>query len=386
MKIKKQVGTILSNEKGFVLPVGLMFLAIIAILGTTAVIITTTDLKIGSNYKASEQAFYAAEAGIEEARARLHSNAANPINDGHPTSSQWWAYIGADVKAHGKGWDTGNPMHVKVNSLQLDLDYVVTIRHQTDASGNVLYWYDSDGDGDNEPNTITGENIYVITSYGYSGTSTKTIEVEVSKNPGPPIKAALYARGDVTGNGTALSVDGNDNCGAVAAKSSIYTLSPSTTTLNGTPVLSPTGPEQGTNDINILASINNLRASTTVVITEDENNALYGNAGNFVTCYSNTSDPFNVNGLSLSGVTGFGILLIEGNLILGGGFNWNGLILVTGTLVFNGGGKGVNVQGAVLANQTIDINGGVDIKYDSCMVEESLNGPSLNIISWKESY
>jgi len=65
MKIKKQVGTILSNEKGFVLPVGLMFLAIIAILGTTAVIITTTDLKIGSNYKASEQAFYDAEAGVQ---------------------------------------------------------------------------------------------------------------------------------------------------------------------------------------------------------------------------------------------------------------------------------------------------------------------------------
>jgi len=56
---------IYNNEKGFVLPVGLMFLAIIAILGTTAVIITTTDLKIGSNYKASEQAFYDAEAGVQ---------------------------------------------------------------------------------------------------------------------------------------------------------------------------------------------------------------------------------------------------------------------------------------------------------------------------------
>jgi len=53
------------NEKGMVLPLGLMFLAIIAILGTTAVIITTTDLKIGSNYKTSEQAFYDAEAGVQ---------------------------------------------------------------------------------------------------------------------------------------------------------------------------------------------------------------------------------------------------------------------------------------------------------------------------------
>jgi hypothetical protein len=55
------------NEKGFVLPLGLMFLAIITILGTTAVILTTTDLKIGSNYKRSVQAFYDADAGIQYA-------------------------------------------------------------------------------------------------------------------------------------------------------------------------------------------------------------------------------------------------------------------------------------------------------------------------------
>ena len=65
MKIKKQIGTILSNEKGMVLPLGLMFLAIISILGTTAVIVTTTDIKIGSNYRDSKQAFYDAEAGVQ---------------------------------------------------------------------------------------------------------------------------------------------------------------------------------------------------------------------------------------------------------------------------------------------------------------------------------
>ena len=56
-----------------VLPLGLMFLAIIAILGTTAVIITTTDLKIGTNYKLSQQAFYAAEAGINRAMSTIEN-------------------------------------------------------------------------------------------------------------------------------------------------------------------------------------------------------------------------------------------------------------------------------------------------------------------------
>ena len=56
---------IYNNEKGFVLPVGLMLLAIISILGTTAVTITTTDLKIGNNYRQNVQAFYDADAGVQ---------------------------------------------------------------------------------------------------------------------------------------------------------------------------------------------------------------------------------------------------------------------------------------------------------------------------------
>jgi hypothetical protein len=428
---------IYGNEKGMVLPLGLMFLAIIAILGTTAVVVTTTDLKIGSNYRASEQAFYAAEAGLEEARARLRgsSTADDYAGDPSATYDTWWsAYIltsGSWQTSDDPGYNTNYKNYIPTstshtataitaNSLQTDISYFVKIRHKreydAEQAGHTIsspHYYDGDGNTGINPSSAPGSIIYygygnpatpttavqfttsgttehkpveIITAYGQSSNSLKTIEIELKKNPGPLVNSALYAKGDVTGNGSALSVDGNDNCGAAPAKDSIYTLTPSTTTLNGTPTLSPTGPEQGQNDIDILARINSLRASTTEVITEDENNALYGNASNFVTCYSNTSDPHNVNGLSLSGVTGYGILLVEGDLTLGGGFNWNGLILVTGTLVFNGGGAGINISGAVLADQTIDINGGIDIKYDSCMVDNSLNNQSLDTISWKESY
>ena len=40
------------------------------LLGTTAVMTSTTDMKISANYKTGNQAFYVAEAGTEEARAR----------------------------------------------------------------------------------------------------------------------------------------------------------------------------------------------------------------------------------------------------------------------------------------------------------------------------
>ena len=423
------------NEKGMVLPLGLMFLAIISILGTTAVIVSTTDLKIGSNYRASEQAFCAAEAGIEEARARLRgsSTAANYAGDPSPYDEWWSAYIltsgswqtsdDPDYDGNYNNYIPTSGSHtntaITANSLQTNISYFVKIRHKREHDAEqaghttlVPHYYDGDGNIGTNPSSAPGNIVYygygdpsqptiavqfttsgatehkpveIITGCGQSSNSLKIVEIEVRQNPGPLIKSALYAKGDVTGNGTALSVDGNDNCGAAPPKDSIYTLAPSTTILNGVPTLTP-AETQGTADIDIAGYVNSLRASATETITEDQNNALYGNAGNFVTCYSNTSDPSNVNGLSLSGVTGHGTLLVEGDLILGGGFNWNGLILVTGTLVFNGGGTGINISGAVMANQTVDINGGIDIRYDSCMVNNSLNSHSVNIIRWKEFY
>jgi len=427
---------IYKNEKGIVLPLGLVFLAIIAILGTTAVIVTTTDLKIGSNYRASEQSFYAAEAGIEEARARLRgfSTDANYAGDPSPYAPWWSAYIltsGSWQTSDDSGYDANYNNYIPTsvsytnttittNSLQTDISYFVKIRHKreydAEQAGHTIsspHYYDGDGNTGTNPVSAPGNIVYygygdpsqpttavqfttsgtteykpveIITGYGQSSNSLKTVEIEVVKNPGPLVNSALYAKGDVTGNGSALSVDGNDNCGANPAKPPIYTLTPSVTNVNGTPTLSPTSPVQGTDSMDIAGYVDSLEASATEIITGDSSGVNYGDASNFVTCYSDTSNPYNVNGLKLSNATGYGILLVEGDLTLGGGFSWNGLILVTGTLVFNGGGSGINIRGAVLADQTVDINGGIDIKYDSCMVDNSLNNQSLDIISWKESY
>ena len=69
--VRGRVGTVFSDEKGMVLVVGLMLIVVLMLLGTTAVLTSTTDLKISGNYKTSVQAFYTAEAGINEALYRL---------------------------------------------------------------------------------------------------------------------------------------------------------------------------------------------------------------------------------------------------------------------------------------------------------------------------
>jgi len=98
------------NEKGFVLPLGLMFLAIITILGTTAVILTTTDLKIGSNYKSSVQTFYLAEAGINHAQGFLKQN----ISD----------------------WNNYTVSQTLLSSTLTTGNYTITIEDPNPASGN----------------------------------------------------------------------------------------------------------------------------------------------------------------------------------------------------------------------------------------------------------
>jgi hypothetical protein len=86
----------------------------------------------------------------------------------------------------------------------------------------------------------------------------------------------------------------------------------------------------------------------------------------------------------MNNVTGYGILLVEGDLTLAGNFTWEGLVLVTGTLTVSGGGGSKNVLGAILANQTVTINGGIDIRYDSCLIDKAFNATGTRVLSWRQ--
>ncbi|MCX5852090.1 MAG: pilus assembly PilX N-terminal domain-containing protein [Deltaproteobacteria bacterium] len=62
---------LMRNERGMVLVIVLWIMAILIMIGTTNVIIATTDLKISSNYKLGTQAFYASESGAEYGYLKL---------------------------------------------------------------------------------------------------------------------------------------------------------------------------------------------------------------------------------------------------------------------------------------------------------------------------
>ena len=51
----------------------LLLVTVFTVLGSTAMLATSTDLQISSNYRMSEQALYAAEAGAEYGLNRLRA-------------------------------------------------------------------------------------------------------------------------------------------------------------------------------------------------------------------------------------------------------------------------------------------------------------------------
>ena len=223
------------NEKGMVLIIALIFMCILAMLGTTAVMTTTTDIKIGANYRESEQAFYAAQAGVEEATARLRAGAAGAIDDHQPTEIGWRAYIGDLAKASDRGYDSSSGMHVRYESLQSNLEYTVVIRHQTNREGNMVYWGDTDGNGTNELNVVSGENVYVVSGHGSFGDSHKTIDVEITRVGPITVPAALYGEATTIVHGDKTNIDGTDACGGSDKPGIVTTEASGSVTTNGDP-------------------------------------------------------------------------------------------------------------------------------------------------------
>ena len=320
-----------------------------------------------------------AEAGVEHAREVLRTRNAT---SGDPTlfTDELSIIVGNNgtIDGYANGTD--------------DLPLIgLTASPLGSANGSYTVYLTNDVmDGRNHPIDTNGH--VTLTSITTKPTGAqRVVEIEVTRNFGPPIKAAIYAQDQVTIDGaTGLLVDGYDNCLVKTPKPPIYTLIPAITDRKPLSNLrgAPEAPQQGPEDIDIPAHLGNLKVGSpsVTIITQDQTGQSFGDASHYVTVYSDTSNPPNPQGLRVLNGVGYGLLLVEGDLTLRGGFGWSGLILVTGNLTLDGGGGNVNIRGAVLAQGTVEVKGSVDARYDSCQVNQALNHQSLNVVSWKEHY
>ena len=409
------IRSLFGDENGAILVVVLIFVGILALVGATATIITTTDTKIGANYKASEKALYEAEAGAQEGRQRLRQGVTGAITDAHTDKTQWRAYIGTDEKSLKKGWESTNAMHVKTGSLQSDIEYTVVITHQLDPSDptKVLYWGDDNGNGVWTRNTTTGENIYLITSYGNVEGSTKTVQLEVTRVPPITVKGALYSgtSSNIQGN---VAVNGNDSCEGTDMPG-IATPQANNEADPDDPVSAPpeavTGSGEDDPDVSygVTPSINvqsiadilkkspdfsySVNSATHSASTTPGPGDGWGTpdlAAIPPTCSSCNIVHYDTDGTSISfsgNIAGCGILVVEGDLDISGGFEWYGTIIVTGSFRFTGGAGDKNIMGAVISGGSTDgdfVGGNVNIDYCSTATESQTQNHALPILSWKE--
>jgi hypothetical protein len=386
------------NEKGMVLPLGLMFLAIIAILGTTAVIVTTTDLKIGSNYRASEQAFCAAEAGTEEARARL-----GDIGQTGTPDKDWRRFIGDAASATSIfGYDSTDSDHNLSASLQSNLDYTVMIRHKTEADidndlnsdgdkNDVILWGDSDGDYAYEINLTTGKPIEIITSQGTDSGANKIVTIETRYEPAffdPP--AALYVNGNLDKSGAAGSAKG-----ACPGCSPACTTMPDIVTTTNAGECPPKNceasnwPAGTSTPPNLVDDEADIYPVATVIsqLSPKAENTIVPGSYNDPTGWGSAGSPkisYCDGNLTVNGLTGYGILVVDGDFEAKGTVSWEGIIIVSGMTVLKGGGN-LTITGALISDAITTIDGTPKIQYD-CNVINNLDDTFSNyaVYGWKD--
>jgi hypothetical protein len=95
--------------------------------------------------------------------------------------------------------------------------------------------------------------------------------------------------------------------------------------------------------------------------------------------------------ISGSASTGYGILLVNGNLSITGGFNYQGVIVSNGTvtLTLNSTGS-IRILGSLISSGNLSINSSasprtsLSLTYDSCVVADTFQSLPLGVRSFKE--
>jgi hypothetical protein len=413
----------IGRERGVVLITALGLVTVMAMVGAIAAYMSTTNVRIGGNERTSMVSFYAAEAGTEEARARLPASAGDVrIIDNSPDSTAWRVFIGSDDKAAVVGYEAGNPDHELIASLQDGLSYTVVIRH-AETDGQVEFWGDPNGDGVFTRNTAgaspRNQNIYRITSYGTDGATLKTVAIETVQLPPPSAPGPLYVEAPTNLLGSSTTIlgavqanTGNEPCGAAAVPGISTILAqgdgsgydPIDTrgdlTITGDPDI-----RYGARDINIQAMIDTFKplADFTYTVSSETMTGSEtpgpGEGWGTPTNGPTLQDPSSCSEahiihidtqgtyVRLSGqTTGCGMLLVEGDLDVNGGFSWYGPILVSGQVIYTGGGN-KQVTGTVMSEGSADldvIGGNANIVYCSTAINNiNVNRP-MRILNWLE--
>jgi Tfp pilus assembly protein PilX len=369
-----------NSEKGVVLIAALCLMATLVLIGATAFLVSSTDVKIGANFKTNQVALQVAMAGTEQARESLRAlNAASTNRTNF--SEELAARVGANATLNGYTSSTD------------DLPLASSSTLVTGYTFNAYLTNDSTSP-DTANSTTDSNSKVVITSVATGPSNAKAIVTTTVQLYSMPNPATIYSKDNITVNGNSIEISGNDQstCGGTAL-APIYTMDPATTTTNGNPTFtgSPSTAQHGPLDLDLASYVNTLSAGANYTLNNDVTNATYGSSSNFVTVYADAIGTQADDALKLNNVTGYGILLVKGDLELAGNITWNGLIIATGRITTTGGGSDIkNILGQVYAGKNdigdSAVTGTVTVGYHSCNLKNALASQPLKVVNWKQTF
>ncbi len=389
----------LRGESGIILVLGMLLLLVVTLIGISALSTSTFDMRISGNERTSVQAFYVAEAGINEFMGRFRAGATNQISDSDPLNPAWKLLFAKDSGSGATqiGYVSGESNSIQ--SLQNQMDFGVEIKHETDEANRVARY--------------GGAPVYILKSHGFtSDGGHKVLEVELIKSPDYDPPSAVYSERPVHIRGSSAYINGDDLCGTTK-KPGITTTTAATPaitesgnpSINGSPPKVTQASTPPPSNLPLKEMLDYLKGDARFKYRYDENQTLNGYSDRWGTPTSSDrtvpityTGPMNIIYFNLQGTQtlkltdshGAGLLLVEGNLEINGGFTWYGVILATGAVGYTGGGQ-KNVTGGIMAagssTMGIDIDENTGIIYCSAVsnrLKEIV--PPFKITRWREIF
>lgn len=360
-------------------------LAVIAALVTGAFFAARQEMRVGVNSRSSLRAFSAAEAGAAGALARWPANAWNSLVVGDSAAlagslpGGGGSFAGSVLRLNDElflvrvtGTDAAGLARrslaslVRLQPLQVDVRAALTTRGSTTISGAALLdgrdanpasWADCPAAG---PDPMAGVSVPSASDITYSGCESQSC---IAGNPRVSADPGL---GDSTFFGF-----GELGWSALAAMA--------------TKVYRP-------GDVGPLADLAPVGSATSCDVAAQDNWGDPHRAAGTAGCWG-YFPIIRVDGsLSITGGYGQGILLVSGDLVVEGGAEFFGLIMVRGSLTTSGAG-GRLVGGVMAANVDGGQNsilGSTVISYSSCSLARALrNGAPVRQLrgrSWAELF
>ncbi len=127
-----------------------------------------------------------------------------------------------------------------------------------------------------------------------------------------------------------------------------------------------------------------LASSATMILDDNDDplqNITVGSSSNYEVVFCDATQLSDQE-LDINNLTGYGTLVVKGDVDLGGSTTWYGLIIASGDIEISGNGN--NIHGAIVADDVEQLSGNIDIYYDTCEIDYANGSYRFSTFRWED--